>query len=446
MGKTDKTRPEAAENEQAAEQAVPAPDPATFGQPRLGLAGGVLANVLIVGVLLFALFTNSYGDMSPGTFLAKMFTAPDDLPEAVSSDFYYRSVQEDEWLEWGTFWGFVFAAGVSAFAGWRQWRRCRKLPWFLFGVTLFCVVFAGEEISWGQRLLSYRPPVYFLEHNFQQEFNFHNVIDTSTRKLLLKLIIVGYGVVLPLLGAIRPVRRIFALAGVVAPPVGLVPAFFLAYYAYTVYPWDFSGELAEFMIGFGFLFTAVRTAALFGPREAGGPPQPRRVALTIALAWLLVLGVGIGNAAISRSARAGNADLVRQAKQETEALAQDFLDYARRYRDGDLVTGCGLHKRLYRYMRKYGRTFLRRGRFARLVEQGLPEERAEFFLDPWNNPYWVRHYCDVEDDDPQHPQGRISVFVYSFGPNAKRDSTDFEIRGDDVGTYILRVRPDGAQK
>ena len=34
------------------------------------------------------------------------------LPNAYNKPLYYLSVQEDEFLEWATFWGFVVAAAI----------------------------------------------------------------------------------------------------------------------------------------------------------------------------------------------------------------------------------------------------------------------------------------------------------------------------------------------
>jgi hypothetical protein len=243
-------------------EASPPPEPGRIGQ--LGGFGSLLANVLIFAVVGFALCTHTY-ETSTLDFLGKMIAAPGDLPGAEPSDFYYQSVQEDEYLEWATFWGFAFAAFVGWFAAWRQWRSVRQVPWFLVGVGLFSLVFALEEISWGQRVFSYRPPVYFLEHNFQQEFNVHNVIGTSTRKLLLKIIILSYGVVLPALALFPPIRRIFARTAVVVPPVATIPAFYVAYHLYQFYPWKFTGELVELMLAFGFLFAAVEAVASCTP-------------------------------------------------------------------------------------------------------------------------------------------------------------------------------------
>ena len=63
------------------------------------------------------------------------------------------------------------------------------------------------------------------------------------------------------------------------------------------------------------------------------------------------------------------------------------------------------------------------------MQQGLPEQRAEFLIDPWNHPYWIRSRCAKRGF-------KRRVFVYSFGPNRKRDSTQWELLEDDVGAYV----------
>ncbi|MBW2719351.1 MAG: hypothetical protein JRD94_12630, partial [Deltaproteobacteria bacterium] len=89
--------------------------------------------------------------------------------EAAYPNAYYRSVQEDQALEWASFYSFFVAGGVFAIAASRQRRTSGALPWFLVGLSLFCVFVAMEEISWGQRVFGHRPPDYFLAENFQQE-------------------------------------------------------------------------------------------------------------------------------------------------------------------------------------------------------------------------------------------------------------------------------------
>ena len=342
-------------------------------------------------------------------------------------DAYYQAVQEDEFLEWATVWAFVAAAAVFGVAAWRQRRASGALPWFLAGVSLFCLFFAGEEISWGQRLLGYRPPVYFLQENFQQELNVHNVIDTSLRKLGLKGVILGYGVALPLAALAPPVRKLFEKLGVVAPPWLLAPAFLVTYFTYEEYPLKFSGEVVELMLGLAFLFAALVAADTF---SGGAGTRARRLGRLAAGVGVVVV-LGVAAAAYSRAQRGASEEILAAVAAETEALKADFLAMARRNR-GRSVTKCGLHKRVYSFVEKYDTDYLYEGDFAALTQQGMAEERAGVFLDPWNYAYWIRDECSRRE-------GRRIIFVYSFGPNQKRDSSEWELGGDDIGTIIFNA-------
>jgi hypothetical protein len=347
--------------------------------------------------------------------------------EARDADLYYRSLQEDEALEWSTFWGFLAAGGLFGVAALRQHRAGEAFPWFASGLALFCIVVAMEEISWGQRVLGYRPPAYFLEHNFQQELNLHNVMSTTLRKLALKAVILGYGVVLPLLALAPALRRGLHRLGVREPPLLLAPAFLATFGLYQTYPWRFSGEIVEAILALGFLFAAL---AMLGLLRFGGRP-----ALGLGVVAAAVLGVGLlgsAHAAASRWERGSSPEALRTAEREVQALRRDFLAIGKDHRDG-LHSRCGLHRRVYTYVQREGGGALERGEFADLVVSGLPEERAAFFLDPWNSPYWIRDRC--------RDGGRERVaFVYSFGPNRRRESSPWEIRGDDVGEIIFLRR------
>ncbi len=346
-------------------------------------------------------------------------------------DLYYRNLQEDEALEWASFWAFFLAAVVGAWAALRRRRATGEFPWFLLGVSLFCFVVAMEEISWAQRILGYRPPDYFLANNFQQELNVHNVIDTGWRKLMVKAITLGYGVVLPVLWIVSEVRRPLARLGVVAPPLALAPSFLAAFLLYEIYPWKFSGEVMELMLGFCFLF------ALLHPWSRQQPETDRgsrgRPVVAAALSTIVVLSLGYGSAGASRRQRDSHPGNIEAAEKETQALRRDFRTMASN-RSALVATKCGLHKRIYSYLEKYEEEYLLRGGYSALVSQGLPEERAAFFIDPWNSPYWIRHECKSRTRS-------LRLFVYSFGPNRRRDSSEWEILGDDVGSVIAAVGP-----
>ena len=87
-------------------------------------------------------------------------------------ELYRHFLQEDGWVEWATFLAFSWACMLWLYIAFRSdgWLR------FGYGcLAFFCFFVAGEEISWAQRLLGYQPPEMFLEHNFQQESNLHNL-------------------------------------------------------------------------------------------------------------------------------------------------------------------------------------------------------------------------------------------------------------------------------
>ncbi len=366
------------------------------GVSQLGLSTALVSNFLLLAVVIYAA-----------------------LIQSTTSDFYYQSVQEDEYVEWASFWAFLAAGAVFVVAAMRQRSATGKLPWFLAGVALFCIFVALEEISWGQRVVAYRPPVYFLEHNFQQELNVHNVLGSSLRKLALKGVILGYGVLLPLIALLPAVSHRLSRLAVVTAPAALAPSFLATFILYSWYPWSFSGEWVELMLGLGFFFSALLRVAAFesSRRFIFGSRHP---VLVLSLGWILVVGLGFATAASSRHLRRTHPDNVEAARLETQTLVKDFLGQEQQPK-------CGLHKRLYTYQEEYDKTFLQRGAFSRLTNQRLPRARADFLLDPWNSPYWLRSRCRGS---------RVSVFVYSFGPNRRRDSTRWEIVEDDVGGYI----------
>ncbi len=344
--------------------------------------------------------------------------------EASYPNVYYRSVQEDQALEWASFWSFFVASAMFAVATWRQRRATGTLPWFLAGLALFCLFVAMEEISWGQRVFGHRPPDYFLAENYQQELNLHNLASTKLRLFAFRGIILGYGVLLPLLGLIPFVRRLLDRLAIVPPPVGLTPSMVAMFLIHFAYPWKFTGEVIECALGFGFLFAAVANSARFSDERRPSSLMRGAGLLT------LVVALAFSTAWWSQDRQSGDPANLELARAETEALKNDLIELAEA-QGKPAISKCGLHKRLYTLVqkKKYARP-LTKGSFAGLVNRGLPEARAEFFLDPWNSPYWIRDRCEKEN-------GRRVVFVYSFGPNRSRDSSRWEIMGDDIGQYAL---------
>jgi hypothetical protein len=313
------------------------------------------------------------------------------------TDVYYALLQEDGPVEWGTFVAFLLAAALWG----RRALRAPEIPTAAaaLAVSLFCVFVAGEEISWGQRLIGLRAPVYFLAQNAQQETNLHNLASHDVRELTMTLVLV---------------------TGLVALPATFTPGFAATLALHLWYPLPFTGELIELALGFLLLAAAL--------------PRPDRwwtaVTRTSAATFLVcVLGLAATRLTMERT---GDPAAVALARSETVLLAQDFVAVAQARREAP--THCDTHVRLYRLARDTGIVELGRGRFATQPGVRSERERRVHFLDPWNQAYWMRHACD---DD-----GRASAFLYSFGPNRRRDSGAFVIGGDDVGTYLLRAAVD----
>ena len=101
--------------------------------------------------------------------------------------FRYQFTVEDGFIEWLT----VLALSATMVVCFRRaWLlRQQAKPLFLTMTVLFGLAFlfgAGEEISWGQRLLGIESSEFFKEYNAQGETNFHNTIinDTKINKLV----------------------------------------------------------------------------------------------------------------------------------------------------------------------------------------------------------------------------------------------------------------------
>ncbi len=94
-------------------------------------------------------------------------------------DTFKLFLREDGILEWGQFVCFVVACLAGAAVA-----RCRLRaghPWQAAAFAIFALGMlfaAGEEVSWGQRILGLETPEYFRSINKQNEIGLHNVGPT----------------------------------------------------------------------------------------------------------------------------------------------------------------------------------------------------------------------------------------------------------------------------
>lgn len=324
-----------------------------------------------------------------------------------ASDRYEALLQEDRFIEWWTVPLFA-AAGVYALR--RAWRERRVFDAL---VGAFCLFVAGEEFSWGQRLLGLTPPPTFLEHNRQQELTLHNFADLFGQpKSVLILALVGFGVVLPAIAASAPGRALLGRLGATAPRLPAVPWFLAAIVLLVTYPLSFTGEWVETLAGGLFLLSFA--------------PGPRQAAVTAAAGAVLALGL----AAWSGRGSATPAELAC-ASAEADAIAADLA--WGRAATGRLAGARSVHKRVFTAVDE---GYIEAARLARLAAvecagDAAAAERRRHLIDPWGTAYWVAMERGADS---------ITLRVYSFGPNRRRDGGSLTGAGDDIGAPIV-LRP-----
>lgn len=317
---------------------------------------------------------------------------------------YTALLQEDRVVEWGTVCVFLLASLVRL----RQAIRERRV--FDGLVALFCLFVAGEEMSWGQRLLGYTPPDYFLAANYQQELTLHNLPQAFLRpKWILVLALTGYGLLLPLLARTALGRRLLARVGATAPSLHLVPGYGLAISLLLWYPLTLTSEWVELLAGSLFLVSA-RLAL---------PAVGMTLLLTPVFAVLLTDWSG----AVMHGR---DAEQVACARAEAQALLDDLTV-------GEVATPLlqqrgTVHKRVWTARVDGYLDQARLATFAGIPCHGSAAQgsavRRRYVVDPWGMSYWLA----VERLDADQQQ----VSVYSFGPNRRRDGQPREPGGDDI--------------
>jgi hypothetical protein len=140
-------------------------------------------------------------------------------------------IDEDSLLEWLQFACILAASLLFALLSVRLFRGGRRGVGLLYLLlTLGAFFIAGEEISWGQRILGIRTPEALEAINAQQEISVHNIF--GFHQLFIYATVLGgmYGIVGPLVrlafSADRPRSR---LSYLLIPPLCLIPAFFMPF-------------------------------------------------------------------------------------------------------------------------------------------------------------------------------------------------------------------------
>ena len=352
---------------------------------------------------------------------------------------------EDRIGEWATFYSFALAGviglvhlikrGRSKSTSQKVHQKTRRYT--ILALSFCCLFFAGEEISWGQRLFGAMPSDFFQELNHQQELNLHNIlVYFISARFAFILICVGYGIVLPiavLKANNRDESTAFSKLRAVSPSLALSPWFAVAAFVYWIDPVVLSLEAAELLLALLLFCDVILKCQTEGNRSA---VNSRRMPIQLAVFGLpLILGA-INNPVIDHTILAPDPARIEKANAELDEIAWDLKNAGRIYPEiprQDQV----FDSRIYNAINEEMVRFSKQSRFhgKRDDPELSPEDRKrrKYFLDPWNNPYWISL------------KGYGSVQVYSFGPNGRLDTillheeripSEADIRGDDLSVWV----------
>jgi hypothetical protein len=312
-----------------------------------------------------------------------------------SPDLYELHLQEDHFAEWLT-------AAVFAAAGVMRMRAALRERRIFDGlVALFCFFVAGEEFSWGQRLIGYTPPDWFLSRNVQQEATLHNFAGVFGRpKWSLIAVLAGYGLLLPLAHKLDAARRLMDRIGATPPPAILAPWFGMTVVLLIWYPLSYTGEWTELVAALLFLGAAGTSKIFLGS-----------LVLSVVVAMVLTL---------ASARRSGGAAAIECARSEVSSLLSDITTRAGTI---DLLGARSVDQRVWTAIVDGEIDAERLSAFATTTcAPSIPSSRRRYAVDPWGSSYWI----SVKETS----ETSADVEVYSVGPNRRIDMGSVE--SDDI--------------
>lgn len=186
-----------------------------------------------------------------------------------------------EWFQFFCLATAVWHWGTAAAARWRggAWLGAMAST----GLCVLCVFVAGEEISWGQRIVGYQTPSYFEARNVQHELTIHNLARQLVEpRRMATVIMVAYGMLLPGLAlAVKPIGRRARSLRVPLPGLGAFFCFAAAVWLMSMPFTATDDEVGEVFFSLGLLFAAFDAV---GPRP--GAAVVRRVVAVCVLSFV----------------------------------------------------------------------------------------------------------------------------------------------------------------
>jgi hypothetical protein len=149
---------------------------------------------------------------------------------ALDRPLYRLFINEDALVEWLQFATLVALIPLGCGIAMRLWRRRERSFAIVFALAAVAAVFiAGEEISWGQRILGWATPEELALLNNQGETNIHNIGEVLAFMNLGMFLVTAVAGIVPFVwrwGAGDRARDVSAM--ILVPPLFLATSFLFA--------------------------------------------------------------------------------------------------------------------------------------------------------------------------------------------------------------------------
>ena len=206
---------------------------------------------------------------------------------------YLRLISEDNLGEMTSF-ACLLLAGVLFATRFLAAAKERRNYWFLL-LAVVAVFLAGEEISWGQRIIGIATPDVLREHNVQGEIDFHNFSATAMQStyFVLTIALAFYGAVLPLAyrfsSAVRRIVRTFRLP---VPSLMLMPLFIAPLVFWAGPDIVRNDEIVELLVALSMLGLAIEQVAPIARRARSGSAWLRTKAVAVPAGFVACFMLG----------------------------------------------------------------------------------------------------------------------------------------------------------
>lgn len=171
--------------------------------------------------------------------------------------YYISSTHEFHVVQSGTFIFLFFCGILAVFISTRAIQN--KKFYLIFGIL--CLLFAFEEINWGQRLIGIQTPEFFDKYSDQSDINAHNLLQKTfgfKTKHVAGWVLFFYGVCLPLICLRKKIKSLLARNHIVVPPLILSHSFLIAALMMFDYPTGQEEELGELFFSICFILFIIQ--------------------------------------------------------------------------------------------------------------------------------------------------------------------------------------------